>query len=131
MACVRSLALPEARLAVCAATHLRRLRIGLSIRPYVSITSVISSLCTAAAATLYLLFFSVSRVMAVANRVALAGSRLTCVVGCPVHDVGDVDVQNDGDAGVSQAGDRMSGRRLVMVPPGWVVPGISSRHWAR
>ena len=56
---------------------------------------------------------------------------MTCVVGCPVHDVGDVDVQNDGDAGVSQAGDRMSGRRLVMVPPGWVVPGISSRHWAR
>ena len=61
MACVRSLTLPEAQWAVCAATSLRRLRNGLPIRPYVSITSGMNSLCTAAAAALYLLFFYVSR----------------------------------------------------------------------
>ena len=37
MACVRSLTLPEVRLAVCAATSLRKLRNGLPILPYVSI----------------------------------------------------------------------------------------------
>ena len=37
----------------------------------------------------------------VRDRVTLAGLRLTCVVGCVVHDVGDGDVREDGDAGVS------------------------------
>ena len=41
----------------------------------------------------------------VRDRVALAGSRLTCMVGCHAHDVGDGDVHEDDDAGVSQAVD--------------------------
>ena len=44
MACVRSLTLPEARLAVWPATSLRKLRNGLPILPYVSITSGMNSL---------------------------------------------------------------------------------------
>ena len=30
---------------------------------------------------------------------------MTCVVGCPVHDVRDGDIHDDGDTGVSQAVD--------------------------
>ena len=43
--------------------------------------------------------------VAVGGRVALAGSWLARVVGCRVHDVGDGDVCEDCDAGVSQAVD--------------------------
>ena len=51
-----------------------------------------NSLCTAAAATLYLLFFSVSRFtngVATGYWVAPAGLRSVCVTSCLVHDVGD------------------------------------------
>ena len=41
----------------------------------------------------------------VGDRVSLAGLRLACVVGCVAHDVGDGDVCEDCDAGVSQAVD--------------------------
>ena len=34
--------------------------------------------------------------IAVRDRVTLAGSRLTCMVGCHFHDVGDGDVHEDG-----------------------------------
>ena len=39
----------------------------------------------------------------VRDRVAFAGSWLTCVVCCHAYDVGNGDVYGDGDAGVSQA----------------------------
>jgi len=41
----------------------------------------------------------------VGDRVSLAGLRLACVVSCVAHDVGDGDVCEDCDAGVSQAVD--------------------------
>ena len=62
----------------------------------------------------------------VGDRVSLAASWLTCVVGMSLtHNVGVGDVEEDGDAGSRRPSSRMSGCRLVVVPSGLVVPGIS------
>mmetsp|Transcript_14249 Transcript_14249/g.62026 ORF Transcript_14249/g.62026 Transcript_14249/m.62026 type:complete len:249 (+) Transcript_14249:1947-2693(+) len=126
MACVRSVTLPEARWAVCAATSLRRLRNGLPIRPYVSITSGMNSLCTAAA--LYLLFFSVSRFMMGSPLGAelpwrgrgwlvwLTAESMMWVMETSARIVMPVS---------RRPLTRMSGRRLLVLPSLFVVPGIS------
>ena len=132
MACVRSLTLPEVRLAVCAATSLRKLRNGLPILPYVSITSGMNSLCTAVAAALYLLFLSVSRFMMGSLLGAelpwrgrgwlvwLAAEPMMCVMETSVRIVMPVS---------RRPSTRMSGRRLMVLPSRFVC--LVSRRWAR
>ena len=127
MACVRSLTLPEVRRAVSAATSLRKLRNGLPILPYVSITSGMNSLCTAVAAALYLLFLSVSRLMMGSLLGAelpwrgrgwkwLTAESMMWVMETSARIVMPVS---------RRPSTRMSGRRLLVLPFRFVVPGIS------
>ena len=64
--------------------------------------------------------------IAFGGRVALAGSWLARVVGCRVHDVGDGDVCEDCDAGVSQAVDSDVWSQVV----GVAVPVRGTRYLA-
>ena len=56
----------------------------------------------------------------------MAGSWLARVVGCRVHDVGDGDVCEDCDAGVSQAVDSDVWSQVVGVAVRFVVPVLSA-----
>ena len=125
MACVRSLTLPEARLAVCAATSLRKLNSS-PILPYVSITSGMNSPAPPHHSFVLVVLIGLAD---------LDGSPwgtvfpwrgwLACVVSCVAHDVGDGDVCEDCDAGVSQAVDSDVWAQVVGVAVRFVVPGIS------
>ncbi len=87
-----------ARGSVCAPASLRKLRNGLPIRPYVSITSGMKSLFTARAASLYLPFFSATR-FAMGSPVGAALPWRVwvglCVVFGLCHDVCDGGVYQD------------------------------------
>ena len=106
MACVRSLTLPEARRAVCGdvfeeveerfahpsvRVHHERDEFLMHRRRRLVLVVLVS--------------LAFHDGVAVGGRGALAGSWLARVVGCRVHDVGDGDVCEDCDAGVSQAVD--------------------------